>query len=407
MGLITSLPKVLDPIPGGKLAVNAVDYLVNWARSNSLWPLVYGTSCCAIEMMATGAAKYDIARFGAEVFRASPRQADLIILAGTLTEKMSEHLKVLYDQMPEPKYIVAMGACTISGGPFYYDNYSVIKGADRIIPVDVYIPGCPPRPEALLYGIMELQKVIRGETIRKPRVPGEIVEEPFTNRHEAAAAEWKEEDKKRQEELEPLRAQWKEDNPDFKAYKHKKKEVEDFEKMAYVPREKRVGTEPWTLYQLINERFPEVTIHGLEEVTEEALAELGAEYIPDFVVAPEQYAAFVKFLSEHEATACDFLIQVTAVDFEDRFDVCVHLLSTTKKHKIFVRCIVDREQPNIDTISHVYAAANWHEREVFDFFGITFEKHPDLRRLFLFDEFEGHPLRKDFDDPSRVTKRPY
>ncbi len=407
MGMINQLPKVLDPIPGGKMVVNAVDYLVNWARSNSLWPLVYGTSCCAIEMMATGAAKHDIARFGAEVFRASPRQADVIILAGTLTEKMSKHLEVLYDQMPEPKYVVAMGACTISGGPFYYDNYSVIKGADRIIPVDVFIPGCPPRPEALLYGIMELQKLIRGESIRNPRKPGEVESEPWVNRHQEAVAEWEKEQEAVEEEIAPQRAQWKEDNPDFKAFKHPKKPVEDLEKMEYVPREKRVGAEPFALWNIVHEKFPEVTLHGIEEVTEEALAEKGAEYIPDFVVGTEQYSAFVRFLREHADTDCDYIIQVTAVDFVDRYDVCVHLMSTTKKHKIFVRCSIDHDDPKIDTISHIYLGANWHEREVYDFFGITFNNHPDMRRIFLFDEFDAHPLRKDFDDPSRLTKRPY
>ena len=152
----------LQPAPtdGGNL-IHAVDWVANWARANSLWPLVFGTSCCAIEMMATGASDNDWARFGLEVARGSPRQADLIILAGTLVEKMSSRLITLYEQMPEPKYIIAMGACTISGGPFFYDSYSVVKGADRIIPVDVYIPGCPPRPEALLYGVTQLQKLIR------------------------------------------------------------------------------------------------------------------------------------------------------------------------------------------------------------------------------------------------------
>ena len=405
--MLDHLPKVLDPLPGGKSVVNAVDYLVNWARSSSLWPLVYGTSCCAIEMMATGAAKHDIARFGAEVFRASPRQADVIILAGTLTEKMSKHLEVLYDQMPEPKYIVAMGACTISGGPFYYDNYSVIKGADRIIPVDVYIPGCPPRPEALLYGIMELQKLIKGETIRKPRTVNAIETEPFVNRHEEAVRQWEEENKPREEELAPQREQWKADNPDFKAYKHAKKPVEDLEKMEYVPRAQRVGTEPWALWSLVHERFPEVALHGVEDVSEESLAALGTEYIPDFVVSSDQYTAFIRFLREHAETDCDFPIQLTAIDFNDHFDVCVHLLSTTLKHKIFVRCSIDHDDPKIDTISHIYAGANWHEREIYDFFGIRFNKHPDLRRIFLFDEFGAHPLRKDFDDPTRVTKRPY
>ena len=147
---------------GTKVLIGCLDDLINWGRNNSLWPLTFATSCCGIEFMAVGAARYDFARFGFEVARASPRQADMIMVAGTITHKMAPVLKRLYDQMADPKYVIAVGGCAISGGPFK-KSYHVLNGVDKILPVDVYIPGCPPRPEALLYGMMQLQRKVKLE----------------------------------------------------------------------------------------------------------------------------------------------------------------------------------------------------------------------------------------------------
>ena len=150
----------------------SVEQAINWARQSSIWPMTFGLACCAIEMMATGASRYDIDRFGAGAFRATPRQADLMIVAGTVTYKMASRVRRLYNMMPDPKFVIAMGACTVGGGPYFKWGYHVVKGVDLVVPVDVYVPGCPPRPEALLEGLMRIQDKIKGQRVAKQKNAG-------------------------------------------------------------------------------------------------------------------------------------------------------------------------------------------------------------------------------------------
>jgi len=152
----------------GSVAITSIDRIYNWGRRSSVWPLMFGLACCAIEMICTAASRYDFSRFGMEVMRPSPRQADMMLVSGTVTKKMAPTIVRLYNQMPEPKYVVAMGACASGGGPFK-EGYSVVSGVDKLIPVDVYIPGCPPTPQALINGLIKLQELIDTQSIKKVR----------------------------------------------------------------------------------------------------------------------------------------------------------------------------------------------------------------------------------------------
>lgn len=419
MGLMHKIPPILDPLPGGKTMVDAISYIINWARSNSLWPLTYGTSCCAIEMMAAAAPRYDISRFGSEVFRASPRQCDLIILAGTLTEKMAGPLKKLYDQMSGPKYVIAMGACTVSGGPFYYDNYAVVKGADHVIPVDVFIPGCPPRPEALFHGLVMLQEKIRKtESLRNTWHEGEVNTAPSTNRWLEASKAWEELEKIKDQEMAEARAKFKEEHPDYQAFKPVRvpSPAASFPEAPRVP-DRLCGMAKGDIWEIVTKRFPNAKLFQKDVADKAAVDALSPDYTLDFYISAEEYLAFARFLKGSQDLALEMMLDITAVDFKDHFDVVVHLLSVSRGHKVFFRTsLAKKELPaedaatailaEVPTLSGLWLAADWKEREAYDMFGINFVGHPDMRRFFLEDDFKGYPLRKDFQHPGMI-RRPY
>ncbi len=180
--MIQPQPWIEGRLPADSVITTTVEQAINWARQSSIWPMTFGLACCAIEMMSAGASRYDMDRFGAGAFRATPRQADLMIVAGTVTYKMASRVRRLYHMMPDPKFVIAMGACTVGGGPYFKWGYHVVKGVDLVVPVDVYVPGCPPRPEALLEGLMRIQDKIKAHRIGKTGdaawfKPGEKVED--------------------------------------------------------------------------------------------------------------------------------------------------------------------------------------------------------------------------------------
>ena len=417
MGIINYAPKILDPIPGGKYVVNAIDYVVNWARANSIWPLTYGTSCCAIEMMSSSMARYDIARFGSEVFRSSPRQADLFILAGTITRRMAPAIQMLWEQIPGPKYVIAMGACTISGGPFIYDNYSVVRGAQNLIPVDVFVPGCPPRPEALFHGLLTLREKILNETCRHPWQEGTPKDVSTMDRYREAAKTWAALEEMKDEAMAEARAKFKEEHPDYKsAYKPVRVKKEEFPEVERVPF-KRLGLSQLELYTKLHNLFPRVTVHThSEDPIETVLANSPADRPLEIMVEPEDYLPIVEFVKKDEEFKMNYLIDVTAIDYDDHFDLVTQLRSIDIGHKLFLCVqlkkdfsIPEDKRPtsllaSVNSISHLYPAAEFKEREVYDMFGINFEGHPDQRRIFLDKDFVGYPLRKDFTHPQMIRR---
>ncbi len=368
-----NLPEI-PPELRGSVKIFSLDAFYNWARQRSLWPMLFGLACCAFEMIATAAARYDTARFGMEIMRASPRQADLLIINGTVTKKMAPQVVRLYDQMAEPKYVIAMGACAISGGPFK-EGYNVVSGVDRLIPVDVYIPGCPPRPESLIQGILALQARFEHERIRTmrafQRTPDEGIPVPLLG---PDLADWQ--------------TLWLQSHPEMRA--------------APEPSAEEAPSHPGRIHALepvpfgdtaktaliLQSRFPK-DVRPLED---------------GVLVAPRRLSQVADFLREQ--LGYRVLSNLTAVDYPDPpedipepcIDVVYHFSRLRGGGPIALHTRVQRAEPLLASLTPTFPAANFQEREVWDLFGVRFEGHPDLRRLLMWEGFEGHPLRKDWHE---------
>jgi NADH-quinone oxidoreductase B subunit len=369
-----------SPVPDdleGNVFITNLSRIYGWGRRYSLWPLAFGLACCAFEFFAAGASRFDFGRWGMDLFRASPRHADLIIISGTVTKKMLPLIVRLYNQMAEPKYVLSMGACATGGGPFK-EGYSVVSGIDQFLPVDVYVPGCPPTPEALISGFTALHEKIQKEKVNEVRW---YRKEPLP------------------EVPIPLMG------PDLIDVRH----FLDVRAAARERESLEAGTSPAGIVR--SEGRTRVTGSGhmastdLDAViTQLRVALPGANVAREgdwLIVAPDQLQATAVYLRDE--MGYDYLTHLSATDYVDYMEVVYNLYSTRSRLRgagiPFKVRLPDRIEPCVPSLTPVFRSADFQEREVWDMFGIRFEGHPDLRRILLWEGFEGHPLRKDWHEP--------
>jgi NADH-quinone oxidoreductase subunit C/D len=421
-----------------------VDTVYNWGRRSALWPLGFGLACCAIEMICTASSRFDIARFGAEVFRGSPRQADLMIVSGTVTKTMMPMIARLYDQMPEPKYVISMGACATGGGPFK-EGYNVVSGVDKYIPVDVYIPGCPPTPQALLNGLIVLQKKIDGERLdipllgkhgfapwyggeverdipvpvlgpdlidlrtvevaaertamglldqheagltKPPKIPAPHPEAEAGEAEAAAAAP------KAPSKIDMIRAKARGETTAETAPAAEAKPAPTA-KPAKKP--KRAEARP-SLVWLGDAKHSELAARINTELGAGTVAIIQA----GLLVQPEKLVEVALFLRDKNPIRYDYLASLQSVHYEDCIEVNYQLDSTANPGTLIelrVRTAEAEGQGEVPSLYQVYRGADFQEREVYDMMGVRFSGHPDLQRILMWEGFAYYPLRKDFLEP--------
>ncbi|MGO8994396.1 MAG: NADH-quinone oxidoreductase subunit NuoB [Polyangiaceae bacterium] len=359
--------------PGLSVATTAIDRLLEWGATNSLWVFPMATSCCGIELMSAAASRVDLDRMGT-IVRATPRQSDVMVIAGTITVKMAPRVKALWDQMPEPKWAIAMGSCAISGD-FYRNLYSVIPGIDTVLPVDVYVPGCPPNPEALMHGLLRLQEKVRlrraGKLPPREEKPNALeLTRPSIPRFGDAAR----------------------DGALDAAQVSSAMTVTSLERSAE-PEAGSVQDEPAPrTTEPAGDLEALFRGHGVTEIPKDAAP----------VVPVERHVPLARRLRDggYEQlvyiAATHFAAKTGAKPQPERFEVAYALRTVGKGSRIASWRVALAPGEGIPTLVGVFAGADWQEREQYDLVGIRFDGHPDLRRIMLPDSWTGHPLRKDY-----------